>query len=182
MEQKDIEFSLTDTFIKKYKGKQPAWGPLGLFTFRRTYARLLPDGKLEEFWQCLQRVVEATFLVQKIHCTEQHVPWDNRKAQISAQEMFKRMWAFKFLPPGRGLANMGAKVMWERGGACLNNCGFVSTKDIDTNFSDPFTWLMSMSMHGCGVGFDTLGSAPELYLKRPRIAREAHVADDSREG
>ena len=182
MEQKDIEFSLTDTFIKKYKGKQPAWGPLGLFTFRRTYARLLDNGKIEEFWQCLQRVVEATFLVQKIHCTEQHVPWDNRMAQLSAQEMFRRMWEFKFLPPGRGLANMGASVMWERGGACLNNCGFVSTKDIDSDFSGPFTWLMSMSMHGCGVGFDTLGRYSGVYLRAPRMAREAHVADDSREG
>ena len=182
MEQKGIEFSLTETFIKKYKGKQPAWGPLGLFTFRRTYARTLDTGKLEEFWQCLQRVVEATFLVQKIHCSEQHIPWDNRKAQISAQEMFKRMWAFKFLPPGRGLANMGARVMWERGGACLNNCGFVSTKDIDTDFSGPFTWLMSMSMHGCGVGFDTLGSGAEMYLRRPRMSREPHIAEDSREG
>lgn len=182
MEQKGIDFSLTDTFMKKYRGKQPQWGPLGLFTFRRTYARTLPNGKLEEFWQCLQRVVEATFLVQKIHCQEQHIPWDNRKAQISAQEMFKRMWAFKFLPPGRGLANMGARVMWERGGACLNNCGFVSTKDIDTDFSGSFTWLMSMSMHGCGVGFDSLGRHSELYLRRPRMAREAHTAEDSREG
>jgi adenosylcobalamin-dependent ribonucleoside-triphosphate reductase len=182
MLHKDIEFNLTDTFLSKYRGKQPKWGPLGLFTFRRTYARVLEDGKLEEFWQCLQRVVEATFLVQKIHCTEQHIPWDNRKAQISAQEMFKRMWTFKFLPPGRGLANMGAKVMWERGGACLNNCGFVSTKDLDTDFSGPFTWLMSMSMHGCGVGFDTVGSASEVLLRRPRMAREAHVAEDSREG
>lgn len=182
MEQKGIDFNLTEAFLSKYKGKQPAWGPLGFFTYQRTYARTLPNGKLEAFWQCLQRVVEATFLVQKIHCTEQHIPWDNRKAQISAQEMFRRMWEFKFLPPGRGLANMGAKVMWERGGACLNNCGFVSTKDINNNFSDPFTWLMSMSLHGCGIGFDTLGNDSELFLKPPREARECHVVDDSREG
>ncbi len=29
--------------------------------------------------------------------------WDSSKAQYSAQEMFRRIFEMKFLPPGRGL-------------------------------------------------------------------------------
>lgn len=37
-------FELPISFIKKFRGKQPDWGPLGYFTFKRTYAHLIdPD-------------------------------------------------------------------------------------------------------------------------------------------
>jgi len=32
-------FDLSETFLGKYKNKQPDWGPVGYFTFKRTYAR-----------------------------------------------------------------------------------------------------------------------------------------------
>ena len=176
-----VEFRLTETFLKKYKGKQPKWGSLGYFTFKRTYARKTPRGS-EEFWQCLQRVAEGTFLIQKRHCKSMHLPWDNRRAQHSAQEMFRRMWDFKFLPPGRGLFAMGTDFIFERGGACLNNCGFVSTDQISTDFSAPFVWLMDMSMLGVGCGFDTKGKNCNLFLKQPRTTQDTHVVEDSREG
>lgn len=42
--------------------------------------------------------------------------------------MYARMWAMKFLPPGRGLWAMGTPLTEERGMfAALNNCAFVST-------------------------------------------------------
>ena len=61
MIHKDIEFKLTDNFIAKYKGKQPQWGPLGFFTYKRSYARDKGNGRTEEFWETCQRVVEGTF-------------------------------------------------------------------------------------------------------------------------
>src|SRR5512137_1219119 len=93
-------FTLSTTFLDQYKGKQPAWGPVGFFTYKRTYARDLPGGGTEEFWQTCQRVVEGCFNIQKVHCRHMGLPWIESKAQASAQDMFKRMWEFKFSPPG----------------------------------------------------------------------------------
>lgn len=184
MEYKGVSFSLKDTFIQNFKWKQPQWGPLGYFCYKRTYSRPLSSNKSEEFWQTLQRVVEGTFVIQKQHCVNYHLPWDERKSQKTAQEMYRRMWDFKFLPPGRGLWAMGSEFAFKKGGACLNNCGFVSTSDIASNFSTPFVWLMDMSLLGVGIGFDTKGAFQdkELFLREPRVSREAHEVEDSREG
>ena len=184
MEYKDVSFSLKDTFVQKYKWKQPKWGPLGYFTYKRTYARPLSANKSEEFWQTLQRVVEGCFVIQKQHCHHYYLPWNERRSQRSAQEMFQRMWEFKFLPPGRGLWAMGSEFAFKKGGACLNNCGFVSTADIGTAFSTPFVWLMDMSLLGVGVGFDTKGAfqTREVFLREPRPTKDTHEVEDSREG
>lgn len=182
MHHSDVEFKLTDNFISKFKGKQPAWGPLGYFTYKRSYARDKGNGRTEEFWETAQRVVEGTFLIQKIHCKQHHLTWNERKAQQSAQEMYKRIWEFKFLPPGRGLWAMGTDFVLDKSSAPLYNCGFISTQYIKEDFSFPFVWLMDMSLMGVGVGFDTLGSEKEVYLKKPRRTKDVHVIDDSREG
>lgn len=182
MEWDGIEFRLTDVFVNKYKRRKVDFGPLGYFVYKRTYARPLPGNKTEEWWQTLRRVVEGCFLVQKRHCAWFNLPWNDRKSQRSAQKMYELMFDFKFLPPGRGLWAMGTKFMFERGGACLNNCGFISTSEIVNDFSSPFVWLMDMSMTGVGVGFDTEGAEQDVYLKQPRLTKEPHVVEDSREG
>ena len=184
MEYQGTSFSLKDTFIQGFKWKQPQWGAMGYFCFKRTYARPLSTNKSEEFWQTLQRVVEGCFVIQKAHCNNYHLPWHERRAQKTAQEMYQRMWDFKFLPPGRGLWALGSEFAFRKGGACLNNCGFVSTSDIASNLSTPFVWLMDMSLLGVGVGFDTKGAfqSKELFLREPRVTNEIHVAEDSREG
>ncbi len=182
MKNRGIEFRLTENFLKKYKRKHVQWGPLGYFSYKRTYARELPNGKTEEWYQTVQRVVEGCFLVQKNHCRDWNLPWNERQAQRSAQEMYRLMWEMKFLPPGRGLWSMGTPFMFERGGASLNNCGFTSTDEIDRDFAGPFVWLMDMSLLGVGVGFDTKGAKLEVTLKTPRKTKEVHVVEDSREG
>ena len=184
MNYKDVSFSLKDNFIQKYKWKQPKFGPLGYFTYKRTYARPTATHKTEEFWQTLKRVTEGTFVIQKEHCSNYHLPWNERRAQKSAQHMFQRMWEFKFLPPGRGLWAMGSEFAFKKGGACLNNCGFVSTKDISSGLATPFVWLMDMSLLGVGVGFDTKGAFTdkEVFLREPRGSSDPHVVEDSREG
>ncbi|NJL53681.1 hypothetical protein HC928_00040 [bacterium] len=117
-------FKLSDSFLEEFKDRQPEWGynGLGYIVYKRTYARTLPDGSLEEFWQTCKRVVEGVYDAQKKHCKSLRLPWDDRKAQRSAQEMFRRMWAFKWLPPGRGLWMMGAPAVERLGSAALNNC------------------------------------------------------------
>ena len=177
-------FYLSSTFLDEYEGKQPNWGfnGLGYFVYKRTYARPLADGSTEEWWQTVRRVVEGVYNVQKIHCKRFGLPWNDRKAQASAQEMFRRMWDFKFLPPGRGLWAMGTDVMYLKGSAALNNCGFVSTKDIDIDFAAPFCFLMDMSMLGVGVGGDCKGTGKITISEVTRTDDQKFNVEDSREG
>lgn len=176
-------FELDDTFLGEFRGRQPSWGPLGYFTYKRTYARPLDDsGTTEEFWQTCQRVVEGVYTTQLKHCKSLNLPWSGSKAQRSAQEMYRRMWDFKFLPPGRGLWSMGTKALEKVGGACLNNCAFVSTEGLNNdNFAEPFCFLMDMSMLGVGVGADTSG-ALSVTICNPTYTNEKYVVEDSREG
>lgn len=174
-------FQLSDSFLEQYIGKQPDWGPVGYFTYKRTYARPKEEGGTEEVWETFRRVVEGVYNVQKMHCRSLHLPWNDRKAQASAQEMYSRMWDFKFLPPGRGLWAMGTDLIYRKGGAPLNNCAFVSTEQIGTDFAAPFCFLMDMSMLGVGVGGDTRG-AERVRIRTPQISDEVYKVEDSREG
>jgi len=177
-------FTLSETFLNNYKNKKPNWGfnGLGYVVFKRTYARKLQDEQTEEWIDTCQRVVEGVYNVQKQHCKTLSIPWDDRKAQTSAQEMFERMWSFKFLPPGRGLWAMGTDLIYKKGSAALNNCAFVTTQNIDTNFSEPFLFLMDMSMYGVGVGGDCKGAGKIKLQPMVHTAEETHTVDDSREG
>lgn len=180
--QPEERFKLDDDFVESYAGKQPAWPNIvGYLTYLRTYARPLEDGSTEEWWQTCVRVIEGTFTIQKMHCTRNHFPWSERKAQKSAQEMFRLMWDFKFLPPGRGLWMMGTQYVEKFGGACLNNCGFASTGNIDSDFAAPFLFLFDFSMLGVGVGGDMEG-AGKVIIQQPAVSADVHVVDDSREG
>ncbi|MBI4558853.1 MAG: fused protease/ribonucleoside-triphosphate reductase [Candidatus Hydrogenedentes bacterium] len=177
------KFRLSDRFLDQYRGQQPKWGPLGYVTFKRTYARVVSDGngRTEEYWETVKRVVEGCYTIQINHCKNLKLPWNPQKAQRSAQEMFRLMWNFKFLPPGRGLWMMGTDYVWERGSAALNNCAFVSTDEIEVSFSEPFCFLMDMSMLGVGVAFDTKG-AGKVLIQEPKTGGYAYVVEDSKEG
>lgn len=181
---KESAFKLDAEFVASYANKKPNFGfnGLGECVFYRTYSRLQPDNTKETFLHTLMRVVEGCYEIQRRHCVKMHIPWDYKKAQRSAQEMFVRMWEFKFLPPGRGLWMMGTDFMWERGSAALNNCGFVSTDDqIESDPAEPFCFLMDMSMLGVGVGFDTKG-AGKIQVSQPAPNQIEYIIPDSREG
>jgi len=92
------------------------------------------------------------------------------------------MWEMKFLPPGRGLWAMGTDMVYEKGGACLNNCAFVSTENLATNFTDPFVFMMDMSMMGAGVGFDVEGAGKVSVAGVAKGMSMQHRISDDREG
>jgi adenosylcobalamin-dependent ribonucleoside-triphosphate reductase len=131
------------------------------------------------------RVTEGTYSFQKQHCQEVGLPWDEEKAQKSAEEFFDRMFHFKFTPPGRGLEKMGTPYIWKKqNGASLNNCGFVTTENIDQDFANPFCFLMDFSMLGVGVGSDVLG-AGSVVIQEPNYEGQPKagvLVSDSREG
>ena len=179
-------FYLTDAFVGKYRRKKAPFGfnGLGELVYNRTYSRLKEDGKNEQWWETVQRVVEGTFNMQKTHIEHNGLGWNAWKAQHSAQEMYDSIWNMKFLPPGRGLWAMGTPITEERNlFAALNNCAFVSTENLREDMAAPFTFLMDASMLGVGVGFDVKG-AGKIIVKGPSISRRPEVfsVPDTREG
>lgn len=176
------KFKLTQSFIDKYVNQIPEWGPVGYFAYKSHYARPIPEeNRTEEWFETVRRVVEGTYAIQRWHCDQFNLPWNQNKAQRSAQTMYDLIFSFKFLPPGRGLWMMGTKYVEERGSAALNNCGFTTTEFINQSLSDPFTFLMDMSMLGVGVGLDTKG-AGRIVVKQPKVLNATYIVEDTREG
>jgi hypothetical protein len=171
-------FDLDRDFLEDYRDQPVNWGygAMSWVTYKRTYSR---DG--EDWWQTCQRVIEGMFTIQRVHCLKRNLPWETDKAQRFAQKAYDRLFNFKWTPPGRGLWMMGTDYIYERGGAAMNNCGFVSTKEINRDFAAPFKWMFSMSMLGVGVGFDTRGK-DTVRIQEPERTNEVHVIPDSREG
>lgn len=153
------KFKLEERFVGEFSQKKVNFGfnGLGELTFYRTYSRLKEDGTNEKWFETVERVVNGIYSIQKEHILKNDLGWNEQKAQKSAQEMYDRIFNFKFLPPGRGLWAAGTGIIEKGLGAAMNNCAFVSTKDIDKDFSKPFCFMMDMSMLGVGVGFDVKG-------------------------
>lgn len=178
-----IKFKLKQTFKDELNNTPVTWGYGGLsaFTYYRTYARKKDNGKLETWSECVTRVIEGMFSILKTHSLTSGHTWDEKRAHKLAEEAAMRLYTFKWTPPGRGLWMMGTDFVWEKGGACLNNCAFVSTENIDAELSKPFAFLMDMSMVGVGVGFDTKG-AGKIASYVPEGDIEVITVEDSREG
>lgn len=172
-------FFLPSEFVRQFSGLQPEWGPLGYVTYKRTYAREKENGLIEEWFETVERVVNSCFSIQKNHCDLYTLPWNEEKAQASAQKMFQKIWDFKFLPPGRGLWAMGTKTLSRIGSACINNCTYISTNIPDQPLDFPFTYVMDHLMLGVGVGFDTDGVFP---VHGSSEKNEIFLVPDSREG
>ncbi len=175
------QFKLYPDFLEYYRNVKPNWGPVGEFVFYRTYSRTKEDGSKESWVDTVQRVVEGIYTFQKAHCDSLTLPWYEAKAQKSAKVMFDKIFTFKFTPPGRGLWMMGTPYVYERGGMALNNCGAVSTKDLDELGSLPFRFIMDGLMHGVGMGFDVEGDG-KLFLYEPEDSNvELFHIEDTRE-
>ena len=186
-----FSFKLPEDFIEKYSIKPTPFGfvdagsnSLGEITFIRTYSRVKDDGTKERWYEVCKRVIEGMYSVQKNHAKENRLPWNDYKAQKSAQEAYDRMFNLKWTPPGRGMWAFGTPMTMEkRNSAALQNCAMVSTKDLDRN--DPgalFAWVMDALMLGIGVGFDTVGQDKEFGIYKPLEEEHVYEIPDTREG
>ena len=186
-----FSFRFSDDFVNKYIEIEPPFGfkdaggnSLGEITFVRTYSRVKDDGTKERWYEVCKRVIEGMYSVQKNHAKENRLPWNDYKAQKSAQEAYDRMFNLKWTPPGRGLWAFGTPMTMERkNSASLQNCAMVSTRDIDRN--DPgslFAWVMDALMLGIGVGFDTVGQEKDLSIYAPTEPASVYDIPDTREG
>jgi ribonucleoside-triphosphate reductase (thioredoxin) len=186
-----FSFRLIDDFVSKYAKVESPFGlrdagenSLGEITFIRTYSRVKEDGTKERWHEVCKRVIEGMYSVQKNHAKENRLPWNDNKAQKSAQEAYDRMFNLKWTPPGRGLWAFGTPMTMEkRNSASLQNCAMVSTRDLDKN--DPgalFAWVMDALMLGIGVGFDTVGQEKNFLIYAPTEPSSTYEIPDTREG
>ena len=191
MSETVFSFRLLEDFVNKYATVPAPFGfsdagsnSLGEITFIRTYSRVKEDGTKERWHEVCRRVIEGMYSVQKNHAKDNRLPWNDNKAQKSAQEAFQRMFELKWTPPGRGLWAFGTPMTMEkRNSASLQNCAMVSTRDIDRN--DPgalFAWVMDALMLGIGVGFDTLGQDKQMPIYAPAEPVSIYEIPDTREG
>jgi ribonucleoside-triphosphate reductase len=191
-----LSFRLTDSFVDGYKDIEPPFGfkdaggnSLGELTFVRTYSRKKDDGSKERWWEVTRRVVEGMYSIQKDWAREHVLPWNDNKAQKSAQEAYDLLFKMKWTPPGRGLFSMGTYVVNGRKDSTpLQNCAFISTYDMTKNDpAAPFAFLMNVSMLGVGVGYDTRGAEKQFVIHEPALRRNGQLSQlvvipDSREG
>ena len=191
MSESVFSFRLSEEFVNKYQSIPAPFGfsdagsnSLGEITFIRTYSRVKEDGTKERWHEVCRRVIEGMYSVQKNHAKDNRLPWNDNKAQKSAQEAFQRMFELKWTPPGRGLWAFGTPMTMEkRNSASLQNCAMVSTRDLDRN--DPgalFAWVMDALMLGIGVGFDTLGQDKQMSIYAPTEPANIYEIPDTREG
>lgn len=186
-----FSFRLLEDFVNKYNNVPAPFGfsdagsnSLGEVTFIRTYSRVKENGTKERWYEVCRRVIEGMYSVQKNHAKDNRLPWNDNKAQKSAQEAFQRMFELKWTPPGRGLWAFGTPMTMERrNSASLQNCAMVSTRDLDRN--DPgalFAWVMDALMLGIGVGFDTIGQDKQMSIYAPTEPAIVYEIPDTREG
>jgi len=191
MSESVFSFRLSEEFVNKYQTIPAPFGfsdagsnSLGEITFIRTYSRVKEDRTKERWHEVCRRVIEGMYSVQKNHAKDNRLPWNDNKAQKSAQEAFQRMFELKWTPPGRGLWAFGTPMTMEkRNSASLQNCAMVSTRDIDRN--DPgalFAWVMDALMLGIGVGFDTIGQDKQMSIYAPTEPVSIYEIPDTREG
>lgn len=179
-----MEFKLTEHFLDQYKSIKPKFGfnGLGELVYMRTYSRKKDSGEQEQWWETCRRVVEGCYNIQRQHIEAYRLGWNNAKAQKSAQQMYDRMFNFKFLPAGRSLWCGGTSVVMERGlSGALFNCSFISSENLKDDFTDPFCFAMDSLMLGIGMGFDTKG-AGRVMIKIPKQPKQLIVISDDREG
>jgi len=175
------KFTFSPQFVKNLRRAKPAFGFAGLgeVVFLRTYSHSKEDGTKESWCDVVLRCMKGAWNMVKEHREHLHLDWDEKEISKMAESMAQDMFDMKFLPPGRGLWAMGKPVTTEkRLFAALNNCAFVSTKNINKELTKPFTFLMDASMLGVGVGFDSRG-AGKLKVLGPKLqAEESKDSDD----
>lgn len=186
-----LSFRLSAEFIKPYKEKVAPFGyrdggglSLGELTFLDKYSRKKEDGSKEQWWEVCERVINGMYSLQKDHCQNNRLPWNGRKAQASAQEAYERMFVLKWTPPGRGMWAMGTPLVnVHKNSAALQNCSFISTKDMTwQNPAKVFGFLMEASMLGVGVGFDNKGADHQFKIYAPSSEIDFYSIPDTREG
>ncbi|GEO66449.1 ribonucleoside-triphosphate reductase, adenosylcobalamin-dependent [Levilactobacillus spicheri] len=166
--------TLSDQFIKDVEQTiTPHWGELGWVTYKRTYARWLPDQQRTEEWpETVKRVVEGNVnLDPRLQAAD--VSDDVKQALTEeAQNLFKLIYGLSATPSGRNLWISGTGYQ-HRNGDALNNCWFIAVRPQAYGHSHivpdylqpdqvavsmPYSFMFDQLMKGGGVGFSVVPS------------------------
>lgn len=173
---------LTPEFIAKTENEvTPHWGELGWVTYKRTYARWLPDQQRNEEWpETVQRVVEGNINLDPRLQAKNVDPQVIADLTQEAQKLFRLIYGLAATPSGRNLWISGTDYQ-HRNGDALNNCWFIAVrpqpygdshiipsylKPQQVAASMPFSFMFDQLMKGGGVGFsvtpDNVSQMPEV--------------------
>ncbi len=158
----------------------PPFSTIGLFTYKRTYARrvdeLKANSEVETFQQTLNRVISASDT--QLNCDF---------ADDEKREFYGLLYNLKCSVAGRFMWQLGSKTVDRLGLLSLQNCAYTEINDPVR----PFTWAFDALMLGSGVGYsierehvDKIPPVKKLEGKIARIdSKDADfVVPDSREG
>lgn len=151
---------LSDSFIDQYRDQQPpfGWNGLGEIVYRRTYARVKEDGKLEDWVDTLRRCVEGAQEIGAKYTVEE------------AERLFDHLFNLRCLFGGRMLWQLGTETVRKFGLASLLNCWFVSMRDYED-----FCFVFEHLMLGGGVGFSI---KREDIMELPRVKKEVVITHE----
>jgi ribonucleoside-triphosphate reductase (thioredoxin) len=161
------------------KNKKVKWGEIGYITFKRTYARRLRDddsnSPTEEFWQVVQREIEASDKQLKVGFTD-----------YEKERYFETRMGLKWSVAGRFMWQLGTKTVDRLGLPSLQNCAACVVNEPIR----PFTWAFEMLMLGSGVGYNiqrhNVYQLPKLKeaikIERKDVADVDFIVPDNREG
>jgi len=172
------EIILSQDFVDKVKQTiKPHWGELGWVTYKRTYARWIPElGRTENWSETVKRVIEGNINLDP-RLKENNLT-DSQYATLvkEAQDLYKLVYGLAATPSGRNLWISGTEYQ-HRNGDALNNCWFVAIRPqkygdshIVPNYlrkdqvavSMPFSFMFDQLMKGGGVGFSVVPSNMKL--------------------
>jgi ribonucleotide reductase alpha subunit len=163
-------------FLSTYVGRNPEWGfaGLGYIVYKRTYARLLPDGKTtEEWWQTVARCVNGA---QKLGAGY---------TAAEAQRLYDLVFNLKCNFAGRMLWQLGTTTVDRFGANSLLNCWYTALKK-----PQDFCFLFENLMLGGGVGYsvkkEDIHELPKIHknvvITHQNTKDASFIVPDSREG
>lgn len=152
------------------------FGPLGYFTYKRTYARKLPGSEeTEEFEQTIDRVINS--------CNTQLGCSFTPSEQKEYKELLLNL-----------KGSVAGRFLWQLGTDTVNKLGLMSLQNCALTVVDepirPFTWTFDALMLGCGVGYniqkENVYQLPKVKHVKSIERKDTNDADfivpDSREG
>ena len=168
---KNTSITLDQGYIDQVKQNvTPHWGELGWVTYKRTYARWLPEKNRSENWdETVKRVIEGNINLDPRLKDSPSTEVVNELTN-EAKDLFKLVYGLGATPSGRNLWVSGTDYQ-KRNGDSLNNCWFIAIRPQkygDSHIvpdylnqdqeavSMPFSFLFDESMKGGGVGFSVV--------------------------
>ena len=168
---KNTSITLDQGYIDQVKQNvTPHWGELGWVTYKRTYARWLPEKNRSENWdETVKRVIEGNINLDPRLKDSPSTEVVNELTD-EAKDLFKLVYGLGATPSGRNLWVSGTDYQ-KRNGDSLNNCWFIAIRPQQYGDSHivpdylgqkqkavsmPFSFLFDQLMKGGGVGFSVV--------------------------